>query len=312
MEIDRTSGSRVTNDRRTEARTLERWVRGWPWLDGLGNGTQKVVGAIYDALGTPGRVLRNAMHGTSITHHPLHPALSDVPLGAWTVGFVADWLFVITGRVPAVAGDIALVVGILGALFAAVAGLTDHHDTVGFEERMATLHGSTMVAVTAAMIVSLVWRIAAPAPHPGAIALSTLGWLGVLAGAYVGGHLSFGMGTAVNHNAFYEGPADFVQVGSAQDFPEGQMRRVLAGDLPVVIVRRAGSLRAIGAVCAHAGGPLDEGELDGDVVTCPWHASRFKFSDGRVVKGPSAFDQPLLSVRERAGIVEVKLARPLR
>ncbi len=312
MEIDRTRGSRMTEDRRTEARTLERWVRGWPWLDGLGNGTQKVVGAAYDAIGTPGWLLRNAMHGTSITHHPLHPALSDVPLGAWTVGVVADWLFVITGRVPAVAGDLALVVGILGALLAAVAGLTDHHDTVGFEERMATLHGLAMVAVTAAMIVSLVWRVAAPAPHAGAIVLSTLAWLGVLAGAYVGGHLSFGMGTAVNHNAFYEGPADFVQVGSAQDFPDGQMRRVLAGDLPVVIVRRAGSLRAIGAVCAHAGGPLDEGKLDGDVVTCPWHASRFKFSDGRVVKGPATFDQPLLSVRERAGIVEVKLAYPLR
>ena len=88
------------------------------------------------------------------------------------------------------------------------------------------------------------------------------------------------------------------------------MRLREAGGLPAVIVRREGLLHAMGAVCSHAGGPLHEGKLDGDVVTCPWHASQLRFADRRVVGGPATFDQPLV-VRER-GVVEVKVAFPLK
>ncbi|HLZ95101.1 MAG TPA: Rieske (2Fe-2S) protein [Candidatus Dormibacteraeota bacterium] len=75
--------------------------------------------------------------------------------------------------------------------------------------------------------------------------------------------------------------------------------------------RRRGVLNAIGAVCSHAGGPLDEGKLEGDCVECPWHGSRFLISDGRVRGGPARFGQPPLVVREQHGKVEVKLAHPL-
>lgn len=44
---------------------------------------------------------------------------------------------------------------------------------------------------------------------------------------------------------------------------------------------------------SHRGGPLSEGKLDGDVVQCPWHGSRFKVRDGSVVDGPAT-----LSARE--------------
>src|SRR5438552_17980483 len=100
-------------------------------------------------------------------------------------------------------------------------------------------------------------------------------------------------------------------VGPGGGCREGGMRRVESEGVPVVIVREKGLLRAMGAVCAHAGGPLDEGKLEGEVVTCPWHGSRFRFGDGRVVGGPATFDQPPLVVRERGGIVEVKLAHPI-
>ena len=42
---------------------------------------------------------------------------------------------------------------------------------------------------------------------------------------------------------------------------------------------------AISATCSHAGGPLDEGKLEGNVVECPWHGSRFCMRDGRVLTG---------------------------
>lgn len=311
MEIDRRRIRRLIERGRSHERVLDRFVRSQRWLDPTAEWTQKVVGAFYEALGAPGRVLRNLMHGTTLLGHPLHPALTDVPLGAWTVGVLADWLFIATGRVPPVAGDLALALGLLVAVVAAVSGYTDFHDTFGLQRRAAITHGMTMTAVILLDIVSVAMRFGAPGLRVGGILVSTLAWLIAIAGAYVGGHLTFGMGTAVNHNAFYEGPTDYVRIGSRDDFPEGEMRRVEAAGMPVVILRRMGLLHAMGAVCSHAGGPLDDGKLAGEVVTCPWHASQFRFGDAKVMAGPATFDQPLLKVRERGGVVEVKLAHPM-
>lgn len=312
MEIDSRRIRRLIQRQRGRERTLDRFVRSQSWLDPVAEATQKVVGAFYDSLGAPGKALRNLMHGTRVLGHPLHPALTDVPVGAWTVGVLADWLWIATGRVPPVAGDLALALGLAAAVFAAISGYTDFHDTAGHERRTAMAHGLTMTLVVALEVVSLVLRFGAPDLRLPAVLISTLAWLVVVLGAYLGGHLTFGIGTAVNHNAFFEGPTDYVRVGTRSDFPEGEMRRVEAGGLPVVIVRRKGLLSAIGGVCSHAGGPLDEGKLDGDVVTCPWHSSQFRFADGKVLSGPATFDQPPLVVRERGGIVEVKLAHPLK
>jgi nitrite reductase/ring-hydroxylating ferredoxin subunit/uncharacterized membrane protein len=310
MEIDSRRIRRLMRQRATKERFLDRFLRSLVWLDPVAEVTQKAVGGFYDALGSPGRALKDLMHGTSLLRHPLHPALTDLPLGAWTLGVLADWLFVATGRVPPIAGDLALGVGLAGAILSALTGLTDFHETVGHERRAAMAHGLTMTGVVVIEIVSVALRISAPSTRPLAIVLSSLAWLIVLFGAYVGGHLTFGIGSAVNHNAFFAGPSEFVRVGSRDDFPEGEMRRVEAAGLPVVILRREGLLYAMGAVCSHAGGPLNEGKLDGDVVTCPWHFSRFRFADGHVVGGPATFDQPALIARERGGIVEVKLAHP--
>jgi nitrite reductase/ring-hydroxylating ferredoxin subunit len=55
------------------------------------------------------------------------------------------------------------------------------------------------------------------------------------------------------------------------------------------------------------GGPLSEGQVEGDSIRCPWHGSRFALSDGRVLEGPSTFSQPCFDVRVRNGQVELRL-----
>jgi len=312
MEIDSRQIRRLIRQGRSRERTFDRVLRRQGWLDPVGETIQKAVGAFYDSLGAPGKSLKDLMHGTTVLGHPLHPAITDLPIGAWSVGVLADWLFVTTGRVPAVAGDLGLAIGVAAAIVAAMTGYTDHHETVGHGRRAVTVHGLTMTVVVVIELVSMGMRLWAPDMRTGAIVLATGAWLLAVVGGYVGGHLTFAMGTVVNHNAFFEGPMEFVRVGSREDFPEGEMRRVEAKGLPVVILRREGLLHAIGAVCSHAGGPLQEGKLAGEVVTCPWHSSRFRFGDGKVVGGPATFDQPPLVVRERGGAVEVKLAHPLR
>jgi len=60
---------------------------------------------------------------------------------------------------------------------------------------------------------------------------------------------------------------------------------VLVGDAAVFNV--AAGFCATQAKCTHRGGPLNEGELDGSTVTCPWHGSQYNVCTGAVLRGPA-------------------------
>ena len=289
---------------------LDNFLRHQEWMDRLGDVVQRIVGGVYSGLGPAGRPLKNLAHGTSLLRHPLHPALTDAPLGAWLVGVILDYLALGWHLVPVQAGDIALLVGTIAALGAVLTGYTDFHETYGLERRWGLLHGLLMTTVFIAEVVSLLLRWAGL--HPAGVVIATLAVLLAMAGMYLGGHLTFGFGTMVDRHAFSEGPSDeFVSVGASEDFPENSLKRVDAGGMPALVIRLDGKLCAIAAVCSHAGGPLDEGELSGRTVTCPWHGSQFDVCSGAVRSGPATFPQPAFEVRERAGEVQLKLRAPL-
>ena len=88
------------------------------------------------------------------------------------------------------------------------------------------------------------------------------------------------------------------------------MRRVEVAGVPVVLLKLRDKYYAIAATCSHAGGPLDEGELQvqGTVVQCPWHGSRFRMSDGKVLTGPATFSQPRYDVQVRDGMIQLRQA----
>jgi len=291
---------------------LDRWVRRQNWMESWGDAIQGAVGAFYSALGRPGKSLKSAMHGTRVLGHPLHPAITDVPIGAWTVGVAADYAAHFTSKIPTDAGDIALIVGILGALGAAVTGYTDFHETFSQERRYALLHGLTNTVVLVVMVVSLALRWwAGSGAHPVAVVLATIGWVLVIFGGYLGGHLVFGIATMVNRSAFLDGFEGAATVGQSTDFPEGELRLADANGMPVLMIRRGGRLFGISNVCSHAGGPLNEGTLEGNLVTCPWHGSQFDVRSGKVCNGPATFNQPSLRVIEVDGTVTVELPQPL-
>lgn len=288
---------------------LERLLARQRWMDRFAEGIQGVITGVYRLLGPPGRLLKDLLHGTKLLHHPLHPALTDAPMGAWLTGVILDYLAITSRMVPRTAGTVALAVGVAAALGSVASGYTDFRDTFGMERRTALAHGLVMTAVFVLECVSLAFRLGGWGfLYPSAVGLSTAGFFLAALGMYAGGHVVYRFGTMVNHTAWQEGPRRFELVGASEEFPEGKLCRVEAAGMPVLLVRLGSELHAIGNTCTHAGGPLDEGTLDGDVVTCPWHGSRFCVTDGRVRRGPASFAQPRFEVREQEGKVEVRVA----
>jgi nitrite reductase/ring-hydroxylating ferredoxin subunit len=88
----------------------------------------------------------------------------------------------------------------------------------------------------------------------------------------------------------------------------GAMRAVDVDGVRVLVSRsKDGGVCAIASACTHVGGPLDEGERDGNVVACPWHGSRFDLCSGEVLRGPATEPQRRFESRLREGRVEVRL-----
>jgi nitrite reductase/ring-hydroxylating ferredoxin subunit/uncharacterized membrane protein len=273
-------------------------------LDQLSDQIQPLVQNAFKAAGPAGRELKNIFHGTWLGH-PLHPALTDVPLGAWTAALALDAMESISGRRELGAGaDAAIAVGLVGAAGAAVTGLTDWSETDGRARKVGLLHGLLNVGATALYTTSLVLR--RKQKRNAGVGFAMLGFAVSSASAYLGGHLVFGEQIGVNHAAAQEMPKEFVPVLADAELREGEMKRTDAGGVPVLLVRCEGDVCALAHTCSHLGGPLSEGNLEGDVVQCPWHGSRFNVRDGSVVDGPATFPQPRFETRVREGQIEVR------
>jgi nitrite reductase (NADH) small subunit len=80
--------------------------------------------------------------------------------------------------------------------------------------------------------------------------------------------------------------AAFHTVCRVGDVPEGEGKTVAVGDKLVAVFRAGGRLFAIDDTCPHMGASLSEGYVENNVVTCPWHAWRFRLTDGAWADNP--------------------------
>ena len=79
---------------------------------------------------------------------------------------------------------------------------------------------------------------------------------------------------------------NLVEVAQVNEVPTGTMKSYSAGGKQILIANIDGKLYAIGSVCTHAGGDLSQGKLEGKIVTCPRHGSRFDVTTGKCISGP--------------------------
>ena len=100
--------------------------------------------------------------------------------------------------------------------------------------------------------------------------------------------------------------AAYVTVASADDLQPGQAKVVTAGDQRVALFNVGGTYYAIADTCTHRGGPLSEGTLEDDVVTCPWHGAHFCVRDGQVQEPPAHENVTSYPVRVTDGSIEIE------
>ena len=99
---------------------------------------------------------------------------------------------------------------------------------------------------------------------------------------------------------------EFVKVASTSEIPTDKMKVVQYKGKALCLANVTGTYYAIQNICTHMGGPLAQGKLEGQVVECPWHGSRFDLATGEVKRGPARIAEPVFEVKVEGGTVLIR------
>src|SRR5580693_6334228 len=237
----------------------------------------------------------DALHGVPFGQ-PAHPALVRMPLGCWTSAVLLD-LFRGSER----ASGTLVAAGLAAALPSAATGLADWSALHRHQQRVGLVHAISQAGATALFAGSLLAR--AGGRHRKGRLLSAGGLLTAMAGGYLGGHLALRLGAGPSHAEpiGHLATLGWQDLCALEDRPDRRPSRRQLGFLSVLAVRDGAAVRVLTDRCAHLGGPLHQGRV-ADIagaacVTCPWHGSTFRLSDGAVRHGPSTARQPAFEAR---------------
>jgi nitrite reductase/ring-hydroxylating ferredoxin subunit/uncharacterized membrane protein len=259
----------------------------------------------------PGRGA-DALHGVPFGQ-PVHPTLVQATVGCWTSSVLLDLL---GGPGTERAAAALAAAGVAAAVPAAATGLADWSALHPYQQRVGLVHAASQAGATLLFTGSLLARAAGA--RGTSRALSASGLLAATAGAYLGGHLALRLGAGASHAE----PIDHLAVLGWHDlcpFAELPSRRPVRrqlGYLSVLVMRAGDAVYVLADRCAHLGGPLHQGRVTrvggAACVTCPWHGSVFRLSDGAVLHGPATARQPTFETRvTAAGQVQVRPRDPV-
>ena len=286
---------------RPRASALSERIAAIAALDGPGSVIAK---KIRDLLPAGGGV-KDLISGVALGH-ALHPLMTDLPIGAWTSATLLD---LVGGESSRPAAQKLVGIGLAAAAPTAWTGWSDWADSEPGNDpvrRLGLVHAAANG--TAAVFYGLSLAARRRGSHTTGVLFGLAGAGAMGAGGWLGGDLAFARGVGVNQTVFHAEPGDWTPVLDASMLGDDRPTAALAGELPLVIVKRDGRVHALADRCAHRGGPLHEGELEGDCISCPWHGTRFRLDDGSVERGPSAYPQPVYEARINDGRVEVRAA----
>jgi nitrite reductase/ring-hydroxylating ferredoxin subunit/uncharacterized membrane protein len=255
-------------------------------LDGVARPAQRAVTAVL-----PRGPVKDALHGVWLGH-PLHPMLTDLPIGFWTGAFVLD---LVGGRPARRAADALVGVGVTAALPTAAAGLADWSELNEPERRSGLVHAVANLAATSLYALSFVAR--RRGRRTGGVLLGLAGATFATVGGFLGGHLAYRRGAGVNQAASAPAPSDWTEVQTEGTLSREKPTLAHLDGAPLAAVDGEDGPVALFDRCSHLGGPLHEGDLENGCVRCPWHGSTFRLANGAVVHGPATATQPAYELR---------------
>jgi nitrite reductase/ring-hydroxylating ferredoxin subunit len=251
------------------------------------------------------QALRDALHGVWLGH-PLHPMLSDVPIGTWTAAAVLD-LLPGTGH----ASTTLIATGLAAAGPTAVSGWADWSQLHPPQQRVGLVHAVSNAVGIGMFAASLAARL-----RGRTVRGKTLGFAGltaVMGGGYLGGHLVFRQGAGANHVSDVPDlfPSGWHDVGPVAELAEATPTKRTVEGVDLLVVRRGQHVDVLANKCSHLSGPLSEGEFTVDsghgCIVCPWHGSTFRLSDGVPVHGPATSPQNRFETQVTDGRLRVRL-----
>ena len=252
------------------------------------------------------RKAADLLHGTWLGH-PLHSVMTDMTMGAWVFGFVLDLLSLPSrSRGLQRSADTLLNIGNASATTTALAGLADYSTIPDRAVATGATHALLNTMVLGLSLSSAVLR--KNGKRGSGILLSSISSSILLVSAWLGGELAYRYKVGVNKSTKPDEMGTWYATIPDQDLPEMTPKRVEVAGAPVLLYRYHGQVYAIGAVCGHDGGALEEGTFEGYCVTCPLHQSVFDLRDGSVVHGPSTYAEPQYEVQVRQGTLHVRMA----
>ncbi len=101
---------------------------------------------------------------------------------------------------------------------------------------------------------------------------------------------------------------EMVKVARTSDFPPSNAMSVEVAGETVALFNIDGTYYAIGNTCTHRGGPLCEGDVEGTVVTCPWHGATYDITTGGVLTPPA--DKRVTSYKVQVDGHDIKIEVP--
>lgn len=99
----------------------------------------------------------------------------------------------------------------------------------------------------------------------------------------------------------------FVTVATTDELAAGAAKQVQVDGKTLAVFNLAGTYYAVDDTCPHRGGPLSEGSIEGEQVTCPWHGAVFEITSGEVVSPPARDGVARYPVRVEGTNVEVEI-----
>jgi len=99
----------------------------------------------------------------------------------------------------------------------------------------------------------------------------------------------------------------FMTVATIDELPPGKAKQVRVEGKTLALFNLAGTYHAIDDTCPHRGGPLSEGDINGEEVSCPWHGAAFTITTGAVLTPPAPTGVARYTVRVEGRNVEVEI-----